>query len=259
MYNQANNNNNQSQMKHQLISAACGAALLGAVSVACTDNAHKNPFLEPYTTPYEIPPFDQITYADYLPALEAGIAQHQSQIDSIVANPETPTFENTILALDRSGEILDKVVAVFANLDESNSSPEMVEIAEKFYPMLSQHSDETSMNDKLFERVKYLYDHPELGYANDQRRMIEDSYKSFTRNGALLDAEKKEELKKINSEITDLYLQFNKNLLNATNSVAIVVEDSARLAGLPASSIAVAAEEAAKRNLGEGKWVFTLH
>lgn len=244
-------------MKNQIIGVACGAALLGAVS--CSESTHKNPFLEAYDTPYEIPPFDKISYEDYLPALEAGIAQHQSQIDSIVANPETPTFENTILALDRSGEILEKVVAVFANLDESNSSPEMVEIAEKFYPMLSKHSDETSMNDKLFERVKYLYDHPELGYANDQRRMIEETYKSFTRNGALLDTEKKEQLKAVNGELTDLYLQFNKNLLNATNSFEIVVDDSLRLAGLPASSIAVAAEEAAKRGLGEGKWVFTLH
>ncbi len=247
-------------MKHQIIvSAACGAALIGAAVASCGDNARKNPFMEPYTTPYEIPPFEQITYEDYLPALEAGIARHTQEIDSIASNPEAPTFENTILALDRSGELLEKVVAVFSNLDESNSSPEMAEIAEKFYPMLSQHSDETSMNDKLFERIKYLYDHQELGYANDQRRMIEDAYKNFTRNGALLDAEKKEELKKVNSQLTDLYLQFNKNLLNATNSFYIVVEDSARLAGLPASSIAVAAEEAAKRNLGEGKWVFTLH
>lgn len=245
--------------KNQFLCAACGAALIGAATVACNDSARKNPFLEPYTTPYEIPPFDKITYDDYLPALEAGIAQHQAQIDSIVANPETPTFENTILALDRSGEILDKVVAVFSNLDESNSSPEMVEIAEKFYLMLSQHSDETSMNERLFERVKYLYDHPELGYAKDQRRMIEETYKDFTRNGALLDDAAKEQLMAINSELTDLYLQFNKNLLNATNSFEIVVEDSTRLAGLPASSIAVAAEEAAKRNLGEGKWVFTLH
>lgn len=245
--------------KKQILGVAATAAIIGAAGVACNDKAAKNPFLEPYTTPYEIPPFDQITYDDYLPALEAGIAQHQHEIDYIVANEETPTFENTILALDRSGEILDKVVAVFSNLDESNSSDEMVAIAEKFYPMLSQHSDETSMNDKLFQRVKYLYDHPELGYDKDQRRMIEETYKDFTRNGALLDAEKKEQLKAVNAELTDLYLQFNKNLLNATNSFSIVVDDSTRLAGLPASSIAVAAEEAASRGLGEGKWVFTLH
>ena len=246
-------------MKKLILMCASAAAIGGGVFTSCKHEARPNPFLESYTTPYEIPPFDKITYDDYLPALEAGIAQHNRQIDSIASNTETPTFENTILALDRSGEILEKVVAVFANLDESNSSPEMVEIAEKFYPLYSQHSDEISMNDKLFERVKYLYDHPELGYANDQRRMIEEAYKDFTRNGALLDAGGKDSLKAVNSRLTDLYLKFNKNLLNATNDFAIVVEDSAKLAGLPASSIAVAAEEAQNRNLGEGKWVFTLH
>lgn len=246
-------------MKKLILMCASAAAIGGGVFTSCKHEARQNPFLESYTTPYEIPPFDKITYDDYLPALEAGIEQHNRQIDSIASNPETPTFENTILALDRSGEILEKVVAVFANLDESNSSPEMVEIAEKFYPLYSQHSDEISMNDKLFERVKYLYDHPELGYANDQRRMIEEAYKDFTRNGALLDEAGKDSLKAVNSRLTDLYLKFNKNLLNATNDFAIVVEDSARLAGLPASSIAVAAEEAQSRNLGEGKWVFTLH
>lgn len=246
-------------MKKLILMCASAAAIGGGVFTSCKHEARQNPFLESYTTPYEIPPFDKITYDDYLPALEAGIEQHNRQIDSIASNPETPTFENTILALDRSGEILEKVVAVFANLDESNSSPEMVEIAEKFYPLYSQHSDEISMNDKLFERVKYLYDHPELGYANDQRRMIEEAYKDFTRNGALLDEAGKDSLKAVNSRLTDLYLKFNKNLLNATNDFAIVVEDSARLAGLPASSIAVAAEEAQNRSLGEGKWVFTLH
>ncbi len=246
-------------MKKQIITLACSAAIIGATSTSCSDNVRKNPFLEPYTTPYEIPPFDKITYDDYLPALEAGIAQHQSQIDSITSNPEAPTFENTSLALDNSGEIISKVVAVFANLDESNSSDEMVAIAEKFYPMLSAHGDETSMNRKLFERIKYLYDHPELGYAPDQRRLIEEQYKDFTRNGALLDDARKDSLKAVNTELTNLYLSFNKNLLDATNDFAIVVDDSTRLAGLPASSIAMAADEAAQRNLGEGHWVFTLH
>lgn len=246
-------------MKKQIITLACSAAIIGATSTSCSDNVRKNPFLEPYTTPYEIPPFDKIVYDDYLPALEAGIAQHQSQIDSITSNPDAPTFENTSLALDNSGEIISKVVAVFANLDESNSSDEMVAIAEKFYPMLSAHSDETSMNRKLFERIKYLYDHPELGYAPDQRRLIEEQYKDFTRNGALLDDARKDSLKAVNTELTNLYLSFNKNLLDATNDFAIVVDDSTRLAGLPASSIAMAADEAAQRNLGEGHWVFTLH
>ena len=237
---------------------AAAAALLSACTVACNGKMEKNPFLEEYTTPYEIPPFDQIEYSHYLPALEAGIAQKKAEIQAIVDNPEAATFENTIMPLERSGEILDKVATVFFALDESNSSDEMVAIAEEFYPRYSQFSDEITMNDALFERIKAVYENRE-GLATDQRRAVENYYKQFTRNGALLDAAGKEQLKEVNTELTNLYLTYNKNLLNATNAFEIVVEDSTRLAGLPESSIAQAAEEAATRNLGEGKWVFTLH
>lgn len=236
-----------------LLYAACAVALAGA----CTSNTHKNPFLTAYTTPYEIPPFDSIAYSDYLPALEAGIEQKKAQIDSIVNNPEAPTFDNTIMPLERSGEILDRVAMVFFALDESNSSPEMVEIAEKFYPTYSQFGDEMTMNDALFQRIKTVYDNRE-SLEPDQRRAVEEYYKSFVRNGALLDADKKEELKAVNTELANLYLTFNKNLLNATNAFEIVVEDSTRLSGLPQSSIAQAADEAKNRGM-EGKWVFTLH
>ncbi len=236
-----------------LLYAACAVALAGA----CTSNTHKNPFLTAYTTPYEIPPFDSIAYSDYLPALEAGIEQKKAQIDSIVNNPEAPTFDNTIMPLERSGEILDRVAMVFFALDESNSSPEMVEIAEKFYPTYSQFGDEMTMNDALFERIKTVYDNRE-SLEPDQRRAVEEYYKSFVRNGALLDADKKEELKAVNTELANLYLTFNKNLLNATNAFEIVVEDSTRLSGLPQSSLAQAADEAKSRGM-EGKWVFTLH
>lgn len=236
-----------------LLYAACAVALAGA----CTSNSHKNPFLTAYTTPYEIPPFDSIAYSDYLPALEAGIEQKKAQIDSIVNNPEAPTFDNTIMPLERSGEILDRVAMVFFALDESNSSPEMVEIAEKFYPTYSQFGDEMTMNDALFERIKTVYDNRE-SLEPDQRRAVEEYYKSFVRNGALLDTDKKEELKAVNTELANLYLTFNKNLLNATNAFEIVVEDSTRLSGLPQSSIAQAADEAKSRGM-EGKWVFTLH
>ena len=236
-----------------LLYAACAVALAGA----CTSNTHKNPFLSAYTTPYEIPPFDSISYSDYLPALEAGIEQKKAQIDSIVSNPEPATFENTIMPLERSGEILDRVATVFFALDESNSSPEMVEIAETFYPKYSQFGDEMTMNDALFQRIKTVYDNRE-GLDPDQRRAVESYYKNFVRNGALLEADKKEELKAVNTDLANLYLTFNKNLLNATNAFEIVVEDSARLAGLPQSSIAQAADEAKSRGM-EGKWVFTLH
>ena len=236
-----------------LLYAACAVALAGA----CTSNTHKNPFLSAYTTPYEIPPFDSISYSDYLPALEAGIEQKKAQIDSIVSNPEPATFENTIMPLERSVEILDRVATVFFALDESNSSPEMVEIAETFYPKYSQFGDEMTMNDALFQRIKTVYDNRE-GLDPDQRRAVESYYKNFVRNGALLEADKKEELKAVNTDLANLYLTFNKNLLNATNAFEIVVEDSARLAGLPQSSIAQAADEAKSRGM-EGKWVFTLH
>ena len=236
-----------------LLYAACAVALAGA----CTSNTHKNPFLSAYTTPYEIPPFDSISYSDYLPALEAGIEQKKAQIDSIVSNPEPATFENTIMPLERSGEILDRVATVFFALDESNSSPEMVEIAETFYPKYSQFGDEMTMNDALFQRIKTVYDNRE-GLDPDQRRAVESYYKNFVRNGALLEADKKEELKAVNTDLANLYLTFNKNLLNATNAFEIVVEDSARLPGLPQSSIAQAADEAKSRGM-EGKWVFTLH
>lgn len=243
-------------MKIPFIALAAVACLAGG----CSQKEHVNPFLaDSFGTPYEIPPFEQISFDDYLPAVEAGIAAQKAAIDSIVANPDTPTFENTILAMDHSGDLLQKVMLVFSGLDESLSSPEMIELAEKIYPMTSAHSDEIAMNDALFQRVKYLHDNIDsLGLGTPERRMIEESYKSFTRNGALLDADKKARLKELNTTLTDLYLKFNKNLLTATNAFEIVVEDSARLAGLPASSVAVAAEEASARGL-DGKWVFTLH
>lgn len=245
-------------MKNRLVTAASAAMIGAACMVSCSDK-HENPFLSDYADPYGIPPFEQIEYTDYLPALEAGIAQKTSEIEAIVANPDEATFENTIMPLERSGEILEKVAMVFFALDESNSSPEMVEIAETFYPKFSQFADEMTMNDALFARIKHVYDNREnSGLAADQIRAVEDYYKEFARNGALLDAEKKEQLKAVNTELASLFLEFNKNLLNATNAFELVVEDSLRLSGLPQSSIAQAADEAKERGQ-EGKWVFTLH
>ena len=246
-------------MKHSVTSALVAAALVVGATGCNKQKMHENPFLAEYTTPYEIPPFDQIAYDDYLPALEAGIEQQNEEIKAITDNDSTPTFDNTILALDRSGAILDRVVAVFAALEESNSSPEMMEIAEKFYPMYQAHADEMMMNDKLFARVKSLYDRRDsLGLASDQRLAVEHTYKDFTRNGALLSSEAKDSLKAVNAELADLYLQFNRNLLNANNAFSVTVDNKDDLAGLPASTVAVAAEEAEKRGL-KGKWVFTLH
>ncbi len=244
-----------------IIGAAVIAVGLAGFGIAkLMDNSRKNPFLESYTTQYEIPPFDQIEYGDYIPALDAGIAEQKAGIAAICGNDETATFENTVAAFEDAAGTLNKVVLVFSALEESNSSPEMVAIAEEFYPKYSQSQDEIMMNGELFERFKYLYDHrSDLGLEADQIRAVETYYKNFVRAGALLDDEQKKELQSLNTELTNLYLEFNKNLLNATNAFSIVVDDTARLAGLPANVVAVAAEEAQKRNLGEGKWVFTLH
>lgn len=246
-------------MKQSITTVLLAAAIAVGATSCNKQKMHENPFLAEYTNRYEIPPFDKITYDDYLPALNAGIEQHNAEIKAITDNDSTPTFDNTILALDRSGATLDRVAYVFFALSESNSSPEMIEIGDDFMRLYQAHSDEMMMNDKLFERVKYLYDRRDsLGLAPDQHLAVETMYKNFTRNGALLADADKEQLKAINTELTDLYNQFNRNLLNATNSFAVVIENEAELEGLPAGVVAVAAEEAANRGM-EGKWVFTLH
>lgn len=248
-------------MNHYLLTLATALTMMGAATnqVNAMEASRTNPFMAPYDTPYEIPPFDRISYDDYLPALKAGIAEQKKAVEAIVNNPEAPTFENTIVALDHSGPLLERVCLVFMALDESNSTPEMTAIGEEFYPLYSAHSDEISMNEKLFARIKTLYDNRDkMNYTKSQRLAIEKSYKDMVRNGALLNDTDKAELKAINSRLSDLYLKFNKNLLTATNAFELVVDDKAKLSGLPETSIAVAAEEAAKRNM-KGKWVFTLH
>lgn len=245
-------------MKKKLLTLATCACMVTSASHAFAAQ-EGNPFMTEYTTQFNIPPFDQIKTEHYLPALKAGIAEQNKEIEAIINNPEAPTFENTILALDNSGQTLNNVAYVFFAFTESLSSPELQKVDEEFTPLLTKHSDEISMNDKLFARIKKVYDErANHNYTTAQLRLIESNYKSFTRNGALLSAEKKEELKALNSELAGLYLDFNKRLLNATNAFYIVVDDKAQLAGLPESSIAVAAEEAKARGM-EGKWVFTLH
>lgn len=241
--------------KKAIVMAAIALAAQGPASAA----PHVNPFLTPYDTPFQIPPFERIEISDYLPALKEGIRQQKEEIEAIVNNPQKPTFDNTILAMEKSGELSSRVMSVFGSLSECMSSPEMESVAEEFFPLYSAANDEIMMNDKLFARVKTIYDNlDKLKLDGPQRRAVEESYREFVRNGALLSPEKKEELKKLNNTLTELYLKFNKNLLNATNAFSIVVDNKDELAGLPASTVALAADEAASRGL-KGKWVFTLH
>lgn len=246
-------------MKPILFGFCCMAAAGGICLGACSKSERENPFMKEYDTPFGIPPFEKITIADYEPAFDAGIKEAKASIDSIVANPEAPTFENTILALDNLSPTLDRVVSVLFALAEADSSPELTEVNEKLMPRYTAFNDDLMMNAKLFERVRVLYENIDtVNQPLDQRRAITDTYTAFVRRGALLSPENQTELKAVNSRLTDLYLKFNKNLLNANNTFEIVVEDKAELAGLPQTTIDNAAAEAKERGK-EGKWVFTLH
>lgn len=243
-----------------IIMGICMAATATALSFSsCGKHERQNPFMKPYDTVYEIPPFDEITIEDYVPAFDAGIAEAKASIDSITANPEAPTFANTILALDNISPTLERVMSVLMSLTEAHSSPELQTVSEELLPRYTAFSDEMMMNPALFQRVKYLYDRRDsLGLAHDETRALEETYKGFARNGALLDADKQARLKDVNSRLANLYIKFNKNLLEATNAFEIVVDNKEDLAGIPQSTVDNAAEEAKSRGK-EGKWVFTLH
>lgn len=240
--------------KRLTLMTAMTVAVIGGMAAE-----RNNPFLEPYNTPYNIPPFDRITTADYMPALEEGLKIYRGEIDAIANQKATPTFDNTILAMEKSGELTTRVMGVLMSLSEADSNPELQKVADEAMLLYGSTVDNVMMNDKLFERVKYLYDNrAKLGLSGPRLRAVEKSYRDFTRNGALLSAADKEELKKLNNRLTELYSKFNSNLLKATNSYQLVVDDPAMLSGLPESTIALAADEAKQRGLN-GKWVFTLH
>ena len=185
-------------------------AALPAAYAKKMEKSSKNPFLEPYTNQYEIPPFDKITYDDYLPAIEAGIAEQKQEINAIVRNRAVPDFDNTILALDNSGQTLNRVCYVLFALTESDNTPEFEAIAAKAMPMISSASDEISMNEALFQRVKQVYDRrKEFNLDVAQTRLLEHYFKDFVRGGALLSAADKDSLKAINQEISNLFLDFS--------------------------------------------------
>lgn len=246
-------------MKPIIFGFCCMAAAGAVFLTGCGKQERENPFMKAYDTPYGIPPFEEILISDYEPAFDAGIAQAKASIDSITANTEVPTFDNTILPLDNLSPTLDRVVSVMFALAEADSSPELTEVTEKLMPKYTSFTDEMMMNQALFSRVKTLYENIDtVNQPLDERRAITDTYTQFVRRGALLPADKQAELKEVNGKLTDLYLKYNKNLLNANNSFEIVVDKKEDLAGLPQSTIDNAAAQAKERGK-EGKWVFTLH
>ena len=232
-----------------------------AAAIVCGSAMAKggNPFLGKYTTPYGIPPFEQIKVEHYKPAFVKGMEEHKKEIDAIVNNKKPATFENTIAALDRCGELLNKVASVFYGQNSACTSDEMQAVSREISPLLSQHSDDITMNAALFKRVKYVYDHQsEEKLDKEQKKLLEETYKSFVRSGANLSADKQEQLRKLNQEISMLQLTFGQNMLAETNAFQLVIDNMDDLAGLPQNLIASAAEVAKERGL-DGKWVFTLH
>ena len=232
-----------------------------AAAIVCGSAMAKggNPFLGKYTTPYGIPPFEQIKVEHYKPAFVKGMEEHKKEIDAIVNNKKPATFENTIAALDRCGELLNKVASVFYGQNSACTSDEMQAVSREISPLLSQHSDDITMNAALFKRVKYVYDHQsEEKLDKEQKKLLEETYKSFVRSGANLSADKQEQLRKLNQEISMLQLTFGQNMLAETNAFQLVIDNKDDLAGLPQNLIASAAEVANERGM-DGKWVFTLH
>lgn len=232
-----------------------------AAAIVCGSAMAKggNPFLSKYTTPFGIPPFEQIKVEHYKPAFIKGMEEHKKEIEAIVNNKKPATFENTIAALDRAGELLNKVASVFYGQNSACTSDEMQTVSRDISPLLSQHSDDITMNAALFKRVKYVYDHQsEEKLDKEQKKLLEETYKSFVRSGANLDADKQEQLRKLNQEISLLQLTFGQNMLAETNAFQLVIDNKDDLAGLPQNLIASAAEVAKERGM-DGKWVFTLH
>lgn len=241
------------------------AAGLAAVLTACGSSGNKtetmteNPLLTEFKTPFGVPPFDKIELDDYMPAFKEGIAQQQKEVEEIVKQKAAPDFENTIVALDQSGDLLRKVSAIFYGLNSANTNDEMQALSRELSPLLSKNSDDIRMNPDLFARVKTVYENQEsMNLNKEQKKLLEETYKSFVRGGANLDAEQQARLRELNSEISMLQLTFGQNMLKETNAFQLIVDNKDDLAGLP-ESLVMNAEVAARSAGLEGKWLFTLH
>lgn len=189
--------------------------MLSAAAASCSRN---NPFLEEWNTPYGIPPFDEIQLSDYIPAVTAGIEQQKQELDAILANPDAPTFDNTVAAYEYSGEILTKVSLVLFNLQETEGNEEMDKVVEEATALMTAHEDEMSMNKAFFERVKAVYDADQSSLTREQQMVLKNLYESFTRSGVALDEASQERLKDINQKIAAAQQKFGTNLLAENNA-----------------------------------------
>jgi peptidyl-dipeptidase Dcp len=216
-----------------------------------------NPLLETFNTPYGVPPFDSIETGDYLPAFTTAMEEHNAEIDHIINQTEVPTFDNTLARMAYSGELLSRVSNIFYGQMSANTNAELQKVAEDISPLLSEHSDNISLNPKLFERVKAVYDLREQdSLTSEQAYLLENVYMDFVRSGANLDADKQAELREINKKLSMMVLKFEQHVLDENNAFQLVIDNKDDLTGLPESVISMAAQTADEAGM-TGKWVFT--
>jgi len=217
----------------------------------------ENPFLTEWDTPFETPPFNEIKNEHFLPAFKETMKMEKAEIDAIVNNPDSPTFKNTIEAYEKCGEYLSRVSRIFGSLNSANTNDELQKISKELAPIRSKHRDDIYLNEKLFTRIKQIYDNKDnLGLNEEQEILLHHIYKDFVRSGADLNTDDKTKLRTINEELSKLYVQFRQNHLAQTNAIALVIDKKEDLAGLSDEIIQAAAEKGKSRAM-EGKWVFT--
>lgn len=217
-----------------------------------------NPLVKPWNTPYQTPPFNSIKTEDYKPAILFALDEAKKDVNQIISNPEKPSFENTIIALEKSGSLLNRILSIFFNLNEAHTSEAFQKIAEEITPELTKYSNDMNMNPELFARVKEVYDsRDDIPMTLEQRTLLDKTYKGFIKNGALLKGNDKDEYRKISEELSLLSLKYNRNNLAETNAYLLNITKKNDLKGLPQYAID-AAKETAKQRKMKG-WVFTLH
>ncbi|AFH48692.1 Peptidyl-dipeptidase DCP [Ignavibacterium album JCM 16511] len=236
-----------------------GILLITFIStVMLAQTISNNPFFEEWNTPFQTPPFSKIKNEHFLPALEEGIKQQRAELEQIINNSEAPTFQNTIAALEKSGKLLNKVTRVFFNLTGANTNDELQKVAETITPQLTKLNNDIYLNEKLYQRIKSIYEQKEnLNLNKEELRLLENYYTDFTRAGIGLSEDKKKRLRDINEQLSSLQLKFGDNLRKETNALGLVIDKEEDLIGLPDAVIKAAAELAEANGL-KGKWAFNL-
>ena len=234
------------------------AAAVAVVACSCGSQKSDNPLFNEFTAPHGIAPFSEITIDHYREGMLRGMEEQKAEIEAIINNPEAPTFENTIVAMDQSGKLLSKVRGTFSPLSSSNSNDEIRALQKEMSPISSAHSDDINLNPKLFARVKAVYDQKDnLKLTAEEAKVLENTYKRFVNSGAELSEADKAKLRELNQELSMLQLTFSQNLQHETNNTFVVANSLEELKGLPQANIDAAAKMAAD-NGQEGKWMFNM-